>query len=666
MRLMVYCTLIFCFCTLTACTTSDSGKIPPVATKGVLDLTAWDFDKDGPVNLNGQWEFYWKQLLMPEDYTGFLPSQKVRYVNVPHLWNNHTTDNSPINGKGYATYRLKILHRTTDRLLALKFSYQHAAQQAYINEKLISSRGAAGKTAETTKPQFPPQFEVFSSKDNSFDIILQISNFHFKSGGIHKEIKLGNEHDLRSLREKNLSADLFLLGSILIMGLYHLTLFIIRREDHSSFYFSVVCFLVALRTITTNECYLAYLISADDWRIIAQVQYISYFLGIAGFIIFMHTLFNHEISKRVAWLCLFIGMFFTLAILIMPVEKYAVLGGVYDVFTLIVGTYGFCAIVLAVVRKREGATIFLIGFSFLFFIIVNDILHENSIITTGNFAPLGLFMFLFCQALLLSFRYAKTFITVKNQHLALAQTNIAFQQEIKERKRVEEKLTAHQDLLENLVKMRTSELHHANDILQQEVMERKKAEKALQKANRNLQDLASIDSLTKVQNRRLFDENLKKEWRRLHREQKPLSLIMCDVDFFKAFNDTYGHMEGDECLRSLAQTIKDNIRRSSDIVARYGGEEFAVILPGTDIEGASQIAETIRFNVEKLEIEHLKSSAHQYVTVSLGIACMIPNKASSPEGLVMTADKHLYEAKSNGRNRVACKVPGPADLKTSG
>jgi diguanylate cyclase (GGDEF)-like protein/PAS domain S-box-containing protein len=187
------------------------------------------------------------------------------------------------------------------------------------------------------------------------------------------------------------------------------------------------------------------------------------------------------------------------------------------------------------------------------------------------------------------------------------------------------------------------------------ISERKRAEEAIQKANLELERLARIDGLTQVANRRTFDESLDREWRRLWREQKPLALIMCDVDCFKAYNDTYGHQLGDDCLRAIAQAINRNAKRPADVVARYGGEEFAVILPNTSGLGAVHVAESIRQSVMELKLAHSQSAAGKYVTLSLGVANIIPAAHFKPQSLIEAADKALYEAKKNGRNQFVLK-----------
>ncbi len=173
----------------------------------------------------------------------------------------------------------------------------------------------------------------------------------------------------------------------------------------------------------------------------------------------------------------------------------------------------------------------------------------------------------------------------------------------------------------------------------------------LEEANQELQRLASLDGLTQVFNRRRFDQALESEWQRLARECLPLSLILCDIDYFKAYNDTYGHPVGDICLQQVASLIKKTVKRPADLVARYGGEEFAVILPNTNALGAVHVAEQIRTRVKANKIEHSGSRHHQCITLSLGVATIVPTPQQSPAALIVLADRGLYQAKAAGRDR---------------
>ncbi len=170
---------------------------------------------------------------------------------------------------------------------------------------------------------------------------------------------------------------------------------------------------------------------------------------------------------------------------------------------------------------------------------------------------------------------------------------------------------------------------------------------ALQQQNQELTALARVDALTQIANRRVFDEFLRNAW--MSRNHTPLTLILCDIDYFKLYNDTYGHQAGDDCLRLVAQALQKAVKRQPDLVARYGGEEFAVVLPNTALAGAQHVAQAIQTTVQDLKIEHRLSTVSNYLTVSLGIATATSTNSGSPQELIAAADQGLYQAKSDGR-----------------
>lgn len=174
----------------------------------------------------------------------------------------------------------------------------------------------------------------------------------------------------------------------------------------------------------------------------------------------------------------------------------------------------------------------------------------------------------------------------------------------------------------------------------------------LKKYGDTLENLASIDGLTGVANRRQFDEVIELEWNRGIRASTPISLTMIDIDFFKQFNDHYGHAAGDECLKQVAATLAACVRRPTDLVARYGGEEFAMVLPNTSQQGAVEIAEAVRNGIRECGIPHAGSAVADHVTVSQGVATTVPDRGVSPASLMHAADVALYEAKNAGRNRL--------------
>jgi diguanylate cyclase (GGDEF)-like protein len=229
-----------------------------------------------------------------------------------------------------------------------------------------------------------------------------------------------------------------------------------------------------------------------------------------------------------------------------------------------------------------------------------------------------------------------------------------------------EKLQDFNHTLEETVRMRTQELEAKNRELEREVQARLKAQGELQEinkaldlankeldlANHQLLSAANQDGLTKIANRRRFDEYFDQTWRQALREQKVLTLLLCDIDYFKLFNDTYGHIEGDRCLQRVAETLETVIERPMDLAARYGGEEFALILPNTNLQGGQILAEKLLAAIAQLGIAHTSSPVSDRVTLSIGISGVLPTPQLTAQTLLSATDIALYEAKKKGRTQI--------------
>jgi len=179
--------------------------------------------------------------------------------------------------------------------------------------------------------------------------------------------------------------------------------------------------------------------------------------------------------------------------------------------------------------------------------------------------------------------------------------------------------------------------------------------KSLQVINSRLTELSVIDELTQVANRRSLDDNLEREWLRAKRMRTPISMLMIDIDYFKQYNDEFGHIKGDECLVYIADFLKQNLNRSGDFIARYGGEEFCIIMPDTNLSGATDFAEKIHSGVRDLKIPNHGSDVSKFLTISVGVASVIPGKDDTYMDLIYTSDKALYNAKNDGRNIIRTK-----------
>lgn len=233
----------------------------------------------------------------------------------------------------------------------------------------------------------------------------------------------------------------------------------------------------------------------------------------------------------------------------------------------------------------------------------------------------------------------------------------ALEMRIQELQEANEKIDEYSKTLALKVEERTRELQEKNEALILEIEKRQEVQRALEMANEKLTMISNQDGLTGLANRRRFDDYLTREWLAHKRTKKEFSLILCDVDHFKFFNDTYGHREGDDCLKRIAQALDGCMRRPRDMAARYGGEEFAAILPETGLEGALQMAENIRLQVAALDIPHESSKVCDHITISLGVAVAVPTPDLTEKDFIEMADLSLYEAKEQGgRNCVKFRL----------
>jgi hypothetical protein len=195
------------------------------AEKGTLNLVDWDFKKDGVVSLDGEWEFYWNQLLTYKDFHEADPVKPDGYFKVPSVWTNYTLNGSKIPSNGFATYRLKIKTNDAAYLKGLKILTNSTSYKLMINNKVIAESGVVGKTKETSMPEFSPQTVSFENPDKDFEIIVQVSNFVYSRGGMWHSIYMGNDNDIRKLKEFDSGKAMFMFGVTMIMSLYHIALF---------------------------------------------------------------------------------------------------------------------------------------------------------------------------------------------------------------------------------------------------------------------------------------------------------------------------------------------------------------------------------------------------------------------------------------------------------
>lgn len=615
---------------LGGCSSQQSG-LGPKAEEGILDLTQLQFEND-IAQLDGEWEFYWNQLIDPDEMDSGLITG---YIAVPGTWNNYTTDEGTVSSYSYATYRMTFITDKNERL-ALKIPRVLTAYKLWVNGELRAAAGTVGKTRDAMIPQYLPQVAIFEAQQGNNEIIVQVSNFYHRSGGILESIKIGSEKLILGLRYKNIASNMLLFGCLMFMGAYHLALFFFRKKNISELYFGSFCILIGIRTLLVGECFLIYLLPGFSWEIAHKIMTLTYYLGVPVILMFFLSVFPAYFSVRVTKLAQIIGAAFGLLIILSPARIFTFVNPIYQIWTIIAVIYLFSGLIKIAVHKEKGGWLIVSGATAFILTSVNDIVFLSiwlndkgpsffrALFRTGNLSSAGLFIFAFTNSLLL----AKSF------------SDSLEQEEI-----ITLKLTEVNANLDKIVLHRTEALVESNKKIEQQKLD-------LEKANRQLQKLSLKDPLTKLWNRRKYDETINVEWNRCLRHQRPIALLLMDIDYFKEYNDYHGHMAGDECLIKIGRAIKNSLLRSTDVAVRYGGEEFVVILPEMDKEEVIKIADMLRQKIEALYIPHGQSPVSRYVTVSIGVSHTIPKMNTSSDDLFTAADKALYQAKAGGRNQV--------------
>ena len=443
---------IFLFLTLalfnTAPSDADPHRKPPSAVKGVLDLRLRDFKNEGPVSLNGEWGFVWEKFITPEELKNKDQKDNQDFIILPGYWNNFTLKNTRLPGEGYASFSLKILLPAEHPPLAFKINDIQTAYSFFVNGKLLAQTGTVGTDKSSSVP-FHSSFVADLIADGpEISVLIHVSNFHHRDGGIWENLKLGSEDDIRKIQQNTNSFEIFLASSILIIGLYHISLFLHRKKDKTSLYFGIFCFTITVWSLLTGEMQLYMFFPELPWQVFHKMEYISFFIATPLFLMYLQSMFQDDFSPSVITLIRTAGILYSLFVLLAPAKTASYSIQTYQVLTALAGLYSFFVLAKVVIRKEKGSFILMTGFIFMFTLFINDILHSNQIIHTGYFLSSGLLVFIFSQSVLISIRFSRIYQTAENQSEELLKTNKAYKKEIEERKVLEKNLLKSNEQLE--------------------------------------------------------------------------------------------------------------------------------------------------------------------------------------------------------------------------
>ena len=419
--------------------TASSSTVPEIKN-GFIDLQNWNFSRDGIVTLSGKWLFYWNKHLPPGSDFSNIPANEDILIEVPGVWNGRKQNGEILSGKGYCSYRLKVLLPSQRRHLAIQLLDLATAYRVYVNGNLLFESGIPGKSADSTVPYLLPKVVPFEIDSEQLDILIHVSNFHHRLGGMWESIKLGGADEILARREMSLLFKFFLLGSIIIMGLYHIGLHWNRRDDKAALYFGIFCILMGMRLLSTDQRYILHIIPWMNFEWLHKIIYISFYLCVPLFAMYVKALFEHEVSAKVVFAAQIMGLIFSIVVLLTPALVYSHTMPVFQLFTVVLFGYGAWVVVLLLKSGRSGALVFLFGFTALLVTSLNDILYTRQIIDTGHLFQTGFFIFIFSQTYLIFIRFSEVFSIIENQSSKLKAANIGYEKQLRQRREAEKQL----------------------------------------------------------------------------------------------------------------------------------------------------------------------------------------------------------------------------------
>lgn len=412
------------------------------AEQGVLDLRNWNPESEPVISLDGNWEFYWNRLLtLPELANN---KQTPNYIHLPSTWNNKIIDGEKLEGSGFATFRLKVLLPDTKNLPTFAIRIKPLTNcKVFIDETELRCIGIIGTDASSSVPDTRPTFTSFSTKKDSLDIIIQVSNFHHKKGGFLYSVFFGTEQGLLKYVKNIRAKDNFILGFLLFAILYHIGLYIIRKSETLSIQFVFIIVCVFLRTASTGEKLLVDYIPVNH-SIYVAIEYITFFMVMPLVIQFINNMFSMKIPKVIVQISYIIGIIFSGITIATDTSFYSNLVNIYLPVFIIELIVAYSLVVVAYYHKKENAIIILISFTFILITTINDILNTTEVFHTSYLAHYGLIFVIFGQSLFLLMRFVKAFKSIEILSADLKQINDDLENRIIERTReiMEEKIMA--------------------------------------------------------------------------------------------------------------------------------------------------------------------------------------------------------------------------------
>jgi len=503
--------LTICFITLTTllgCQEKFSGKKPPLAQQGQLDLTGWSFTDDGPLDLSGQWQFVPKKFLTLEELKAN-PIPNPIYLDMPGTWDVKLDGGKVLDKKSFGTYRLKLLVNTEGQKFAFRFQHRRTAFELYLNGKLVVRNGLVGETSETTKAGILSKVMAVDLKQGQNDLTLYVANFNFQKGGTRSSPRLGEYQSLIKEREASLIGRIFVFGGIFIMALYHFILYLLRRDEKSTIYCGIFCISSLIGGLCEGNMYIANIFPNMSWELYFKIRWIGIILFLFGLVNFFHSVFAQYIHRKIVSTVSYISVPLFLALCVLDFNQYIkVFMTIYLPFLLIVVGYLFISSIRAWKKFPKESLVITSGLIFWVAAVTNDILNANFVINTKFVGVYGLFVFIFSLATLLSMRFSWAFRDLNTAQVEIKKLNTS---------------------LENMVKQKTADIRSMMIHIRQGIFALAgKGSPVIQKDySRHLEEILDTDNIAggKIENLLLESSSLNSDERNIVEETIKFSMI---------------------------------------------------------------------------------------------------------------------------------------------
>ncbi|MBI9091797.1 MAG: response regulator [Desulfobacterium sp.] len=422
-KLRLFLLLILMLVVLAGCRAPDRTF---KATGGYMDLTTWDIDRDGPVNLTGEWEFYSQSLLAPEDFTRNSILKKTRFIHLPGLWTTDAPEDLPQPSQGVATYRLRVRVTPDPGLKALLIQDILSVGNIWINGTPAASGGEVGTSRETEKPRKHTLIPRFYLSGEMLEIVIQVSNHHNLQGGINTPVWLGSDHRIQAMATQKWLSSAVMGGVLLTIGFYHLALYWLRKKKPVNIFFGLYAVLWAIQTLfgISGGCAMATLFPSLPWRLSIDLALMPIGLTTPLMVMFYHALFPNRLSPWVNRIFQAAGGGFLLYIMVTPPNAYDPVNLVFLLVSTLAFLYLFYRVTLDLIKKREGVYLLVPGYTILALFAINDILYDLHLIHTTALITWGLFIFILSHSFLIFTRFSRAFNAVEKLTWELQHKNM--------------------------------------------------------------------------------------------------------------------------------------------------------------------------------------------------------------------------------------------------